>query len=203
MVRRSLPERTVDSWIAVEIAHVFPHARMWSDNWDMASQPGPGKAFVLESKGCDPNPRHADHRVWVDCDQLDRYLRDVQPYVPVLYVLPNPPWAGGPTGSAYLPNEAAFRMTCAEWLWVIGAADLRRHLTCGGHQPRWYPSHLIPGWAESERLDAFLEGIRSCQHQELRIKVLTDSSPTGRGSAKRSGSSTAVFVPEEDLRPAV
>jgi len=84
-VRRSLPERTVDAWVAAYVSHRFPNALIWAPtqrlsdpNWDFGASLGNGKVFILENKATTPISRQRKtpletHRIQVDPDQLDWY----------------------------------------------------------------------------------------------------------------------------------
>lgn len=142
-----MPERTVDAWVAAAICSVFPSARIWDPtqaikgrNWDRAFLPSEeGKAFILEDKGTVAVARKQKqplrtHRIAIDAAQLDWYCDEVEKTgIPVYYVLPQPPWAGG-AGPGPIPAQAAFRVDSdsgpfPEWTYVSRCSDLRRKLS--------------------------------------------------------------------------
>lgn len=65
MAKRSLPERTVDAWVAASICGAFPNALIWgptqrvAENWDYGVSLGDGKVFILEDKATTPVVRSA------------------------------------------------------------------------------------------------------------------------------------------------
>jgi hypothetical protein len=122
---RSMPERTVDTWVASAICSVFPDARIWDPtqamrerNWDRAFLPlEAGKVFIFEDKGTTAVTRMRKrplptHRIEIGAAQLDWYSDEVEPasMIPVYYVLPRPPLNGG-TGSGHVPEQAICRIT--------------------------------------------------------------------------------------------
>jgi hypothetical protein len=96
MARRSLPERTVDAWVAIAICGVFPNARLWAPtqviedtNWDYGVSHGDGKIFIFEDKATTPVHRSRKlpldtHRIYIDREQLDWYCDEVEPSLSVL-----------------------------------------------------------------------------------------------------------------------
>jgi hypothetical protein len=145
--RASLPEHTVDCWVSAAIIARYPEALLWAPtqrsagNWDLAFQrAGRGRCLVLENKGAVVNPNDpASHRIFLDLEQLSKYLR--MPGPSVYYVLPNPPWPEFVTVSSVssapaIPSAAACRTgtLCRtsdhahgpfpEWAVVLAAQDL-------------------------------------------------------------------------------
>lgn len=175
---RSLPERTVDAWVAAAICRTFPGAHLWAPtqvpsdaNWDYGASLGDGKVLILEDKATTPVRRKRKAPIethWIDVprSQLDWYCDHVEPAlnVPVFYVLPAPPWRGEPTGSVVVPDQAVCRIASThgpfeQWAYVVRSTDLRAYL---GHRRGLETDELpIPA---SQTLAAFLEGIRRCEY---------------------------------------
>lgn len=152
-VGSSIPERTVESWLAIELELWFPGVRLWAPtqnsigNWDLSAQ-GAGKLVIFECKGC--QPLKEGHSVPINMPQLKRYakspeFRAVREHV--FYVLPAPAWSGpAPTpgapfspSAALPPGHAAERLAgpaggCWEWFHVTPAASLWTHLRVTGSQ---------------------------------------------------------------------
>jgi hypothetical protein len=151
----SLPERTVESWLAMELEVWFRNVRLWAPtqnaigNWDVAAQ-GAGKLLIFECKGC--NPLKQGHTVPINMPQLYRYAKGpefaaVRDHV--FYVLPAPPWSGPALapGTPFTPAEALPAVHadqrlvsqaggCWEWFHVISARSLWASLTT--------PSQSVP-----------------------------------------------------------
>lgn len=91
---RSIPEKTLEHWASMYVAHRFPMAALW---WPTAGEDirvedfgtMPGKAFYLEVKVPEQSP--SQHVTTINLPQLLAYVG--QP-VPVYYVIPLPPWTG-------------------------------------------------------------------------------------------------------------
>lgn len=231
MARRSLPERTVDAWVSSAVCTAFPHAGIWgptqaieASNWDYGLSLGDGKIFILEDKGTTAVERKRTkpletHRINIDRNQLRWYCDTVEARrgVPVYYVLPQPPWIGGATGSQMVPDQAICRVDSIAgrfeaWAFVTRCTDLRDKL--GGRASIY--THELPfgdGWSLAD----FLRLVRECQ---IGVKVsgtgesskLTARSPEQAGDTSEEtivnrrptfetyvGSSLAVFIPSEDL----
>jgi len=101
-VTSSIPERTVETWLAIELEAWFPGVRLWAptqssiDNWDLTAQ-GAGKLLIFECKGC--QPLKVGHSVPINVRQLERYVTSSE-FAAVrshtFYVLPAPPWPAPP-----------------------------------------------------------------------------------------------------------
>ena len=68
----SLPERTVDLWVAAALATRFPNAEFWAPtqndeprNWDLATQVAGAKTVILKNKATVPNAG-GTHRISID-----------------------------------------------------------------------------------------------------------------------------------------
>ncbi|MEU8075930.1 hypothetical protein AB0B31_10810 [Catellatospora citrea] len=184
---RSLPEHTVDCWVAAEVLERLPDAQLWaptqvgSDNWDTAFGLGPTKCFILEDKATEPRtPNSTEHKVTIDMHQLMRYIDTVG--APVYYVLPAPPWDAMSTMTTLdpvAPVPAASRCRtgrrCAHasdahgpfatWTYVVDALPLLRFIadyrTSVGAEfsIRTCDFEKIPGVMT---LQEFLRGVESC-----------------------------------------
>jgi hypothetical protein len=96
MTARLIPERTVDSMFAIEIAQFVPHAIVWSPTNTRGQIDhlvfGPGvRALTFECKGTVSDARMDPSKPWkspIDYRQLYEYLGSG---LPVLYVLPAKP----------------------------------------------------------------------------------------------------------------
>jgi hypothetical protein len=219
MSERSMPERTVDAWVASAICAAFPDARIWDPtqamkgrNWDRAVLPlEEGRVFIFEDKGTRAVTRRRrqplqTHRIDIHAPQLDWYCDEVEPAsdIPVYYVLPRPPWSGG-VGSSLVPEQAACRVTSdngpfSEWAYVSRCTDLRMELA----RRRSIDTAELPlpgGMA----LAAFFASVRSGKTGK---RLSRDDLPTdafGRLASgqqrqlSRAGSAQAVFVPVANL----
>lgn len=189
----SIPERTVESWLAVELEAWFPGVRLWaptqsaSGNWDLAAQ-GAGKLIIFECKGCDP--RKAGHSVAINMPQLERYalgweFEKVRKHV--FYVLPAPPWSGpAPSPPAPFTPANALPAThadhrlggvaggCWEWFHVTAATTLWASLKAtrsASVSTRRLPNppslgldpHPLGPLPGTERLGDFLEEVAHCR----------------------------------------
>ncbi len=185
---RSLPERTVDAWVAVAICQRFPSALLWGPtqraedpNWDYGASLGDGKLFILENKAADPKhlvgpPAMDTHRIRIDLGQLAWYCDIVEPNytVPVYYVLPCPPFAGEPTPGV-VPAQAITRMASPAgpfrcWAYVIRCNDLRSQLPPLPQQSTQVRAEDLP-LKGSVLLQDFLDGVAACETPELMKKV--------------------------------
>lgn len=220
---RSLPERTVDAWVAASVTGRYPTARLWAptqlvadpqnpDNWDFGVNLGNGKAFIFEDKATEPSGGW--HRIDIDLDQLDWYCDVVEPgyNVPVYYVLPKPPWHGPPTGSPVVPDQAVQRIASqngpfADWAYVIRSSSLRVYLGAVGKQS--VNTRDLP-IANSETLTAFLTALDGCTRGRRVGPDVVEAEPfepdaqppqdRGDRDAERFlRSATAVFIPADQL----
>lgn len=95
--RRLIPERTVDSMFAIEIAQFVPHALVWSPTntkgeVDHVVQGLDALALSFECKGTVTDVTQNPAKPWkspIDHKQLDAYVGT--PGLPVLYVIPAKP----------------------------------------------------------------------------------------------------------------
>jgi hypothetical protein len=87
---RSLPERTVDAYLAMAVAARFPDAALWDPTntpgeWDHTLLAA-GKTVLFETKGNE----EGFNNILIDLDQLDDYLsREIAPLV--FYLFADPP----------------------------------------------------------------------------------------------------------------
>lgn len=205
---RSLPERTVDIWVVSQLIDIFPGVLLWAptqrkpDNWDLGAHLGDGKTFILENKACDPVGHTGSHTVNIGRCQLEEYLHTIDPYVPVYYVLPDPPWLDGPTGANWMPNQSGHRSTCGGWLWTIRATDLMAHMT--GASTSTFRTDAFSLWAETTSLGNFLSGLKKCEFGELwrrALKERTRQTDQLAHGGRFPGSALGVFVPKSNLDP--
>jgi hypothetical protein len=201
----SIPERTVESWLALELESWFPGLRLWAPtqsaigNWDVAAH-GAGKLLILECKGCDPLA--AGHSVSINMPQLQRYatggeFADLRDHV--FYVLPAPPWAGpAPTPGAPFAPPAALPAAyaderlagtgggCWERFHVTLAMDLWAALSATGSasvNTRRLPNppalglaaHPLGPLPATTRLNDFLDDVANCR----RVPLTGDTGESG------------------------
>jgi len=232
MPRRSLPERTVDAWVSSAVCATFPRARIWGPtqnieetNWDYGLSLGDGKLLILEDKGTTGVLRKRKkpldtHRIDIDINQLAWYCDQVEPTtgVPVYYVLPQPPWFGGSTGSEVVPDQAICRVDSAagpfaEWAFISRSSDLRTEL---GSRRSIYTDQLpFPG---ASTVAEFFRRVQQC---EIGKRISGSGEPSSLiakapeqvdrepdSAAHRTdnpnrlqyvGSALAVFLPARDL----
>ena len=156
MPERSMPERTVDTWVASAICSVSPDARIWDPtqamrgrNWDRAFLPlEAGRVFIFEDKGTTAVTRTRKrplqtHRIEIDAAQLNWYCDEVEPAsrIPVYYVLPRPPWNGG-AGSGHVPEQATCRVTSAAGPFPQWAYVSRYICQWPSYGLRWWPGKV-------------------------------------------------------------
>lgn len=208
---RSLPEHTVDAWVAVAICSTFPNARIWSptprnlrSGWDQAAELGDGKSFILEIKATELVKPGNDHVIEINRAQLDRYcsLTQEPDQSPIYYVLPDPPWFVVPSQTSPVPSEAARRTTpipFKEWAWVVSCRELRTRLA-GAHSIR---TSTLPrtGWLT---LASFLTEAKECRvGRRSQVEVSTDQpsdvGSSSSGELRSRDTLMAVFLPREDL----
>lgn len=181
---RSLPEHTVDCWIASAIDHRFGgRALTWAptqnavDNWDLAVDLVPHKRFVLENKGCEWHGRNAVHTVQVDVQQLHRWSNPAAP--PTFYVIPVPPWARPPVPDP-VPSYArcagrtsgpchecggAHPNGVADWTYVLPAAVLNRHVGASSRARTFTrPAAWFRRMSGRLTFAAFLDGLDACDY---------------------------------------
>jgi hypothetical protein len=224
MPERSMPERTVDAWVASAVCSVFPDARIWDPtqmmkgrNWDRAFVPlEEGKAFIFEDKGTTAVTRTRKrplqtHRIEIGAAQLDWYCDEVETasLLPVYYVLPRPPWNGG-ASSGHVPQQATCRVTSnagpfPQWAYVSRCTELRQQLS--GRRSIDTDQLPLPG---STTLAEFFQDVRHgkatrwlSSDEEDEPRVRTPSRPTAELDGTRqnpyTGSALAVFVPVGNL----
>lgn len=177
---RSLPERTVDAWVAVEVCRRFPRALLWGPtqraadpNWDYGASLGDGKLLIFEDKATDPirvsRPVPLNtHRIAIDLGQLAWYCDEIEPRfgAPVFYVLPRPSFPGEPTPGV-VPAQAITRVASPagpfrEWAFVIRCHDLRAQLPSQPQKTRQIRTEDLP-LPSSVSLSTFLEQVAACQ----------------------------------------
>ncbi|MGH3933997.1 MAG: hypothetical protein ACRDS1_03270 [Pseudonocardiaceae bacterium] len=144
---RSIPEKTLEHWTSIYPSSRFPNGAMW---WPTSGEDvliglprlaasGLGKTLALELKTTEATG--ADHVLWIDTHQLDRYLHSPlgPPLLPVYYVFPVPHWTGPLTSWPGTTPAAPATMTAAppewwrrrvgrpwfgDWLYVMSAQSL-------------------------------------------------------------------------------
>lgn len=197
MPRRSLPERTVDAWVAATVCQAFSDALLWAptqlaieQNWDYSASLGDGKILIFEDKATSPVARAhkmptQTHRIEIDRTQLAWYCDKVQLVAPVFYVLPKPPWLGPPTGSSVVPEQAISRFASPSgpfenWAFVVAATDLRTYL---GNRPTIDTDELpFNGCAT---LAVFLNEVKECRRGQIVRRPPSDSTDrTGTTAAE-------------------
>jgi hypothetical protein len=201
-----MPERTVESWLAVELAVWFPEVRLWAPtqnsvgNWDLSAS-GCGKLLIFECKGC--RPLKQGHSVAIDMLQLERYMlggefATVREHV--FYVLPAPPWPGPIPApgtpialESAIPGHADARLAspdggCWNWFHVIPATTLWEQLAASNARNRSVNTRRLPGpsaysWPHhlgmligTTRLADFLEGVAKCYFVPLSNATPSESS---------------------------
>lgn len=212
MVARSLPERTVDAWVTLAIGAEFPRAQIWAPtqvpkdaNWDFGIQLGSGNIFILEDKATSPTKNA--HTIGIDPDQLDHYcwIDDGTPGIPVYYVLPKPPWKGGPTGRKDVPDQAACRLQSSsgrfeQWTYVIRCTDLLKQLN-GRNSINTEELPLDNSWCLACFLKEARQGSVGRHTNDTYDTGPADSSePLGMRPVERAGSALAVFLPDQEVR---
>jgi hypothetical protein len=138
----TLPERAVDTWIAVYLASEFPEMSLWAPTQRTAvdfdlSVSEDGKLFVLEQKAPVLHKKYLLHYIQLDvARQLWRYCTDPGLAGLVWYVLPRPPYSAGYAagrGASLLPDIASARtpghkwgsgLPCEDWFHIVPARDL-------------------------------------------------------------------------------
>jgi hypothetical protein len=195
-------------------------------NWDYGASLGDGKVLILEDKATTPvkrkrKPPTDTHWIDVPRAQLDWYCDEIEPTlnVPVFYVLPAPPWVGGPSGSVVVPDQAICRVASTsgpfeQWSFVVRATDLRSYLA----DRRGLETDELP-IPNSESLAAFLEAVGACQRgrrvsgpgsgSNAATKGAGQAEDVGVGAARGrsrgdatdrwAGSALAAFIPAADL----
>jgi hypothetical protein len=166
----SLPERTVDAWVAAYLATRIPDVLLWAPtqrqvpDYDIASSlPGPGKLFVLEDKA--PYTNGSAHWFVLQVRQLWNYLRNADLRTRTFYVLPCPPFQvtdvpGGPGAPALttpdlLPARSQSRLLGHQWLPSLGCEDWFRVVPVVDLWTRFLPGALpsigLPPWPKPGR----------------------------------------------------
>lgn len=181
---RSLPEHTVDCWIASAIDHRFGgRALTWAptqnaiDNWDLAVDPVPHKRFVLENKGCEWYSRSAVHKVQIDVQQLQRWSTPAAP--PAFYVIPVPPWTRPPVPDpvpSYARCAGRISGPCqecagvhpngvADWTYVLPAAALNSRVGARSRARTFTrPAEWFRRMSGRLTFAAFLDGLDACNY---------------------------------------
>ena len=214
---RSLPERTVDAWVASAITGRFPNARIWAptqramhvdNNWDYGVGLGQGKIFILEDKATEWSVGAAAaggrHTIVIDLPQLDWYCLMVEPThrVPVYYVLPVPPWNGEPAG--VVPPESAHRTAppFEGWTVAVRCHLLRAHIAAPAHQmSRTLRAADVPAIPGGETLGDFLDQVLTCERgarTPLQEERDNDLIPVDNEQVQ-SARPLAVFISAADL----
>jgi len=221
---RSLPERTVDAWVAAAVCSAFPGARIWDPtqvirgrNWDRAVHLlGAGKIFILEDKATTAVARKRTtplntHRIDIGRVQFDWYCDEIEPDggIPVYYVLPDPPWKGS-TDPVSVPEQAACRVTSTagpftQWAHVVRCTALRAALE-GRRSVETHELPLLPG---AMPLADFFTSVRWGQEgrwlpEPDELDFVTglggrDPHRPGDRRDRHEGSALAVFAPAADF----
>ncbi len=221
VVTGSLPEHTVDIWVASAIARRFPGAATWAPSprqdgggiWDMGFRRWPldGKVVIFENKATVALTRPApngqpDHRVDIGWAQLSDYKAgDPNVWQRLFYVLPWPPWQGVPAGPPVplLPTEANHAPASVAWLWVVKADALEAYLAATGR--RSLKSSEVSGLGlNAQPLDAFLDDLADCERISELAVWEGESMETGKSSPRKTGTPptpVAAFIPVQDLDP--
>ena len=175
-MRVSIPERTVDAWVAIALARKFKNAPIWLptnqgvDDWDLVFGPGPqtGKLVILENKSATPIARGpGDHRIAINRSQLARYCQNSDLNLRTFYVLPSPPWADAPA-PVVLPPQSMERDTADQWLHVVAAPDLDAYLGAKRKSLRASEMHHLP----SRSLAVFFEELHQCEWSRTWVQDL-------------------------------
>jgi hypothetical protein len=139
----TLPERTVDAWVATYLARRFPKVELWAPtqrstpDFDLAARTG--KFFIVEHKA--PYDRSGAHWIDISLEQLWRYCQDPLLSYAVRYVLPVPPYppsAAEPrrrtplVADAVMPPASVTRLAghrwgrvpSWDWFWVVAPRHL-------------------------------------------------------------------------------
>ena len=160
----TLPERTVEAWIAAYLGRTFQNVVLWSPtqrgptDYDLAvGLPSPGKLFVLESKAPQMDPPAVGHGFRLDPRQLYNYLRHPQLRNRTYYVLPCPPFAAAPLPAVpvgglpitpLVPPPALTRIGSEKWMRIVAASDLWPLLGLKAAVPAkgkpWWPPKAAP-----------------------------------------------------------
>lgn len=211
MSPRSLPERTVDAWVAAAVCARFEHARIWAptqaaaENWDYGIALGDGKIFILEDKGTTPISRKRrkpleTHRIDIDRRQLRWYCSEVEATweLPVYYVLPQPPWPAEHTGPPTVPHQAICRTDSPSgrferWAFVSRCHDLRTYL--GARRSIETDQLPLPG---GSTLADFLRLAGECRIG----RVLTGSGEASEWAAKSAEGRSEPPPPQAEVRAA-
>jgi hypothetical protein len=194
MAKKSLPEHTLDMWVACAIAEAFTGAHIWAPtqndtpgNWDLATQPAGSKTVILENKATAPNG-DGSHRIEIGVAQLKRYSQ-LPPldFDRLFYVLPGTPWQGDHAPGP-VPGQAAERMGIHGWAYVLPSHCLWHWLLTQGRKS--VNTEQLPGEAHTiERpelkcptcrrspwtLQHFFDGLRGC--------TIGERNPEGSGGA--------------------
>ncbi len=208
---RSLPEHTVDAWVAGAICSTFPHARIWAptprslrSGWDQEAEQGEGVSFIFEIKATELVKPGNDHVIEINRSQLERYcaLSEEPAQSPIFYVLPDPPWFSAPSQNTPVPGEATHRTgptPFAAWTWVVSCSDLRGYLA-GAHSIRT-STLAARGWPT---LAGFLADAKESRVGRTSPRDAEPERPdVAEASSERELRSRdtlmAVFLPREDL----
>jgi hypothetical protein len=122
-VARSLPERTVDAYLAIAVAARFPDAALWDPtntpgSWDHTVIAA-GKTVLFESKGNE----EGDNDIEIELEQLEDYLsRAVAPLV--FYLLADPPGWSDFRPPLAPGSPATTWSSFLDWAYVVPSAAL-------------------------------------------------------------------------------
>lgn len=151
---RTLPERTVDAWVAAYLVSAFPSILLWAPtqrslpDLDYAAMVGGGKTFVLEDKGAYTKSNSpGEHFVEIHHRQLHNYCCNRSLRDRTFYVLPSPPYPPAALDSAIPPRVAAARIDghpwgakgAHKWMYAVPVTDLWKVIFPGESLPSTGP----------------------------------------------------------------
>jgi hypothetical protein len=148
-----IPERTVDAWVAIEVARKFPRALIWAPTQrqlpDFDLSVDAGKLFILENKAPSLSASQPpSYRITITQRQLYNYLVQRATRNRTFYILPcppAPPWSVPP-----LEDRVQWRLAppCRRWFNVVSAKRLWRVLWAAPlprlGSPWWRDDHVPP-----------------------------------------------------------
>lgn len=170
----AIPEHTVDVWVGILVARVFPTALIWaptqtsSPDFDLATDTRAGKLFILENKAPTVSRRDVDYEIKINQRQLYNYLVHDELRERTFYVLPCPriapsdiPGSTAVTTPAphptLIPAAANLRVRSGQDFRTIKALDLWTSL--------WpelaVPTSANPWWGSSRPSHLPADGTRS------------------------------------------
>ncbi len=176
MPTRLVPERTIDSLLAVEVVRHDPHALIWSptqvkDSWDHEILATGGWLWIFECKAVLETSWELVWRAPVDRDQLDTY---VDRRIPAIYVFlakpfdPNNP-SVRPCSSSPCDGERC-RMCCND---VRTLSDGVSHVASARPVQRLQPWFCHWAWAiRAERLQSLMATLGTSGRRPRQINTM-------------------------------